>query len=118
MTGMSGRREVEEPRYRKDGFVAGSDSDEDEKLRAWQSDMLQELGYRATTAEGLVAIAWLNGDQIDLAHRIADLLNSGATHGQAARITLGADPIVIALLAEQPKARDPSALPSEHRVAS
>ena len=102
MTDMSGRHEVEEPEPPAvtDRFVAESDPDDDERLRCWQADMLQRMGYRATTAQGLVAIAWVNGDQIDLAHRIADLLASGATHGQAARITLGEEPIVIALLAE------------------
>lgn len=102
MTDMFGRHEVEEPEPSavKDRFVAESDPDDDQRLRCWQADMLQRMGYAATTAQGLVAIAWVNGDQIDLTHRIADLLDSGATHGQAARITLGEEPIVIALLAE------------------
>jgi hypothetical protein len=99
---MFGRDKVEEPEPRavKDRCVARSDPDDHERLRGWQADMLRRMGYRATTAEGLVAIAWVNGDQIDLTHRIADLLEGGATHGQAARITLGEEPIVIALLAE------------------
>lgn len=102
MADMFGRREVNEPQPRegKDRSGAGSAPDDDERLRGWQADMLHRMGYRAATAEGLVAVAWLNGDQIDLTHRIADLLAGGATHGQAVRITLGAEPIVIALLAE------------------
>ena len=102
MTGMSGRHEVEEPEPREAriGSLQRPDADDDERLRGWQAEMLHRMGYRAATAEGLVAVAWLNGDQIDLTHRIADLLAGGATHGQAVRITLGAEPIVIALLAE------------------
>ena len=102
MADMFGRSEVDEPEPRavKDRRVAGSGPDDDERLRGWQADALQRMGYRATTAEGLVAIAWVNGDQIDLTHRIADLLDSGATRDQAARITIGEEPIVIALLAE------------------
>jgi hypothetical protein len=99
---MSGRHEVDEPRPREGTgrSVEGWVPDDDERLRGWQAETLHRMGYRATTAQGLVAIAWVNGDQIDLTHRIADLLDSGANHGQAARITLGEEPIVIALFAE------------------
>jgi hypothetical protein len=115
---MFRRHEVDEPHRFERLDALECDPDAGERLRDWQAETLLRLGYRRSTAEGLVAIAWLNGDHTDLAHRIAGLLNRGATHGQAARITLGAEPIVIALLGEHPDELEESELPTRQRAAS
>ena len=114
---MSGRHDVEEPHQIGVPSVPESEAADDKQLIAWQAEALRRLGYRASTAEGLVAIAWLNGDQADLAHRIADLLHRGATHSQAARIMLGGESIVIALVGEQSAPPSDGAVLSEHPVA-
>jgi hypothetical protein len=115
---MFRRHEVDDPHEAERSDAIESDPDAAERLRDWQAETLFRLGYRRSTAEGLVAVAWLNGEHADLAHRIAGLLNRGATHGQAARITLGADPIVVALLGERLDEFEHGQLASSQRAAS
>jgi hypothetical protein len=60
--------------------------DEEQRVRSWQCDRLEELGYERSAAEMIVIEAWERGEGSDLVHRVTDLIGRGATHTQAARI--------------------------------
>ena len=60
--------------------------DEGERVRVWQRERLEQLGYERHAAEMIVVAAWEHGEGCDLVHRMTDLLQRGATHTQAARI--------------------------------
>jgi hypothetical protein len=66
--------------------TAGPREAEEVRVRAWQAERLNQLGYESTAASRVVRAAWGEGEHADLVHRIEELIGRGATLDQAARI--------------------------------
>ena len=63
------------------------------RVRIWQLERLNRIGYDSRSASRIVTAAWDEGDHADLVHRIEDLLGRGATLDQAARIVMPIGPV-------------------------